>query len=217
MNNLVMKDLKLAINPWFLAMPFLLGALMLIPGWIYLIVIQYFFWISVPNIFAQFKAQNDLIFTTSMPVSRQEIVKSRVMVVVILELMHVVVAMIFGLFTLNLYPNVDYLFFAPHMGFWGICFVMLAIFNIIFFPMYYKTAYKFGAAVTAGITATLLFSLGIQWLGIQNSFVYNLFNDISADNMATQAFILLAGIAIFTLLTIAACKIAIKRFEKVDI
>ena len=34
MYNLVMKDFKLGINPWFLAMPFLLGALMLIPGWI---------------------------------------------------------------------------------------------------------------------------------------------------------------------------------------
>ncbi|WP_347835830.1 hypothetical protein [Gracilibacillus sp. JCM 18860] len=42
MYNLVMKDFKLGINPWFLAMPFLLGALMLIPGWIYLLVPQYF-------------------------------------------------------------------------------------------------------------------------------------------------------------------------------
>ncbi|WP_427137029.1 ABC-2 transporter permease [Psychrobacillus psychrodurans] len=217
MYNLVMKDLKLAINPWFLAMPFLTGALMLIPGWIYLIVLQYFFWISIPNIFGQFKAQNDLIFTTSMPVSRIDMVRSRVIVIVTLELLHIAVAMFFGMFTIHLYPNMIYYFFAPHMGFWGLCFVMLAIFNIIFIPMYYKTAYKYGAAVTASITASLLFSVGVQWLGIQNSFVFNTFNGTGAENMMIQLLILLAGIAIFTLFTVTACKLAIKRFEKVDI
>jgi ABC-2 type transport system permease protein len=217
MNNLVMKDLKLAINPWFLALPFMTGALMLIPGWIYLIVIQYFFWISMPNIFGQFKAQNDLIFTTTMPVSRKDMVKARVIVIVILELLHIVVAMIFGLFTIHLYPNIVYYFFAPHMGFWGLCFVMLAIFNIVFFPIYYKTAYKFGTAVTAAIMATLLFSIGVQWLGIQNSFVFNTFNGTGADNTTMQLFILLGGMVIFTVFTIVACKIAMNRFEKVDI
>lgn len=83
--------------------------------------------------------------------------------------------------------------------------------------MFYKTAYKFGAAVTAAISATLLFSVGVQWLGIQNSFVFNTFNGTGADNTTMQLLILLAGMAIFTIFTIAACKIAMKRFEKVDI
>lgn len=205
MYNLVIKDFKLGINPWFLAMPFFIGALMLVPGWIYLLVLQYFFWISIPNIFGQFKAQNDLLFTTTMPVSRKDTVKARVIVIVILELLHIVVAMIFGLFTIHLYPNINYVFFAPHMGFWGLCFVMLAIFNIIFISMYYKTAYKYGSAVIASVVATLLFSGGVQWLGIQNSFVFDTFNGTGADNTTLQILILLAGIAIFTVFTIAAC------------
>jgi ABC-2 type transport system permease protein len=217
MHNLVMKDLKLAINPWFLAMPFLTGALMLIPGWIYLIVIQYLFWISIPNIFGQFKAHNDLIFTTTMPVSRKDMVKARVIVIIFLELLHVLVAMGFGILTIHLYPNVVYYFFAPHMGFWGICFVMLAIFNITFFPLYYKTAYKYGLAVTAAVMATLLFSVGVQWLGIQNSFVFDAFNGTGATNLTLQLILLFAGIIIFTIFSAVACKIAIKRFEKVDI
>lgn len=217
MYNLVMKDLRLGISPWFLALPFFAGALMLIPSWIYFIVLQYFFWISVPNICAQFKAQNDLIFTTTMPVSRKDIVKARVTVIVILELLHIGIAMIFGLFTIHLYPDMTYFFFAPHMGFWGLCFVMLAIFNIIFISIYYKTAYKYGLAATASITAALVFSGGAQWLGIQNSFVFDIFNGSGADSTALQISILIAGIAIFTVFTIAACNIAIKRLEKVDI
>ncbi len=217
MYNLVMKDLRIGINPWFLALPFLAGALMLIPGWIYFVVLQYFLWISVPNIFGQFKAQNDLLFTTAIPVSREVIVKARVTVIVLLELLHVGVAMIFSVFTFHLYPNMKYFFFAPHLGFWGLCFVMLAIFNVIFIPMYYKTAYKYGFAVTASIAAVILYSAGAQWLGIQNAYIFDMFNGSGADHTFLHLSILIAGIAIFAISTVVACRIAIKRFEKVDI
>jgi ABC-2 type transport system permease protein len=213
----MIKDFKLAINPLFLVLPILTGALMLVPGWIYFVVLQYFFCISVPNIFGQFKVQNDLIFTTMMPITRKDIVRARVMVIVIMELLHIVIAMIFGLATIHLYPNMIYYFFAPHIGFWGLCFVTLAVFNIIFIPMYYKTAFKFGAALIASIAGALIFSGGAQWLGIQNSFVYDTFNGTGADNFGLQISILAIGIAIFIAFIIAAYHIAIKRFEKVDI
>lgn len=49
-------------------------------------------------------------------------VKARVSVIVIMEVLHVVVAMIYGLITIRLYPNLIYYFFAPHMGFLGTLF-----------------------------------------------------------------------------------------------
>ncbi|WP_068621291.1 ABC-2 transporter permease [Paenibacillus tuaregi] len=216
MHNLVMKDLKLGVSPLFFFMP-LLGALMLVPGWLYFIVILYFCWITVPNMFGGFKAQNDLLFTAMMPVTKRDIVKARVTVVVILELLHMVVAMIFGMISLRLYPGFKYIFFAPHLGFWGLCFVMLGIFNLIFIPMYYKTAYKFGGAMLASVTAAMLFAGIAQWLGIQNSYVYDLFNGAGAENMGLQASILIAGIVIFTIFTMVANQIAVKRFLKVEI
>jgi hypothetical protein len=94
--------------------------------------------------FAGFRTQNDLIFSSMMPVTKKDMVKARVSVIVILELLHMVIAMIYGRITLRLYPNMIYYFFAPHMGFWGLCFVMLGIFNLIFISLYYKTAYKDG-------------------------------------------------------------------------
>ncbi|XID91886.1 ABC-2 transporter permease [Paenibacillaceae bacterium WGS1546] len=217
MYNLVMKDLKLGIHPLFFILPLLMGALMLIPSWIYFIVILYFCWISVPSIFGGFKAQNDLMFTAMMPVTKKDIVKARVSVFVILELLHIGIAMIFGAITIRLYPHLTYYFFAPHMGFWGLCFVMLAIVNIIFIPMYYKTAYHYGAAATASITAAQLFAGGAQWLGIQNSFVYDTFNGAGANNIALQLSILAAGIAIFIAFTMIAYRIAARRFLKVEI
>ncbi|WP_018754262.1 ABC-2 transporter permease [Paenibacillus terrigena] len=217
MYNLVMKDLKLGVNPWFFALPLLMGALMLVPGWLYFLVPLYFCWITIPNMFAGFRTQNDLMFTTMMPVTKKDIVKARVTVIVILELLHLVLAMIYGMITIRLYPNLTYYFFAPHMGFWGLCFVMLAIFNVIFISMYYKTAYKYGGAAAASITAAMLFAGVAQWLGIQNSFISDTFNGSGVDNTALQISILIAGIVIFIAFTMIAYRIAVQRFLKVEI
>ncbi|GGH86581.1 magnesium-transporting ATPase (P-type) [Pullulanibacillus pueri] len=217
MYNLVIKDLKLGVNPMFFVFPFLIGALMLVPGWIYFIVPLYFCWITIPNMFSGYRTQNDLIFTTMMPVTRKDMVKARLFVIVLLELMHIVIAMIYGMITLRIYPNVNYYFFAPHMGFWGLCFVMLAIFNVIFIPMFYKTAYKHGPAAWGAITATMVFAGIAQWLGIQNDFVSDVFNGSGADNNVLQASILIVGIVIFIAFNVVAYKMALKRFRQVEI
>ncbi|SDD84143.1 ABC-2 family transporter protein [Paenibacillus sp. UNCCL117] len=217
MYNLLMKDLKLGVHPIFLVMPFLTGALMLIPGWIYFIVLLYFCWITIPNMCNQFRAQNDLMFTSMMPVTKRDMVKARVSVIVLLELLHLIVAAIFGIFTILLYPNLKYYFFPPSIGFWGLCLVMFAIFNLIFIPMFYKTAYKFGKALFVSITVAMLFAGIAQWIGIQSPVVSDIFYSRDAHNLLLQTSILIAGIVIFSVTSVLAYRIAFKRFLQVEI
>jgi hypothetical protein len=217
MYNLLIKELKLGVSPFSYLLPFITGALMLIPAWLYFVVLLYFCCLTIPNLFAGYKTQNDLIFSIMMPVTKKDIVKARVAIIVILELLHIATAVIYGIISTRLYPNLIYLFFGPTIGFWGLCFVMLAVFNIIFISMYYKTAYKYGAATIASITGAVLFAGGAEWLGVKNSFIFDLFKGTGADNLAIQVTILIAGIAIFAIFTIIAYFIAIKQFEKVDI
>ena len=217
MYNLLMKELKLGVSPFFYILPFLTGALMLIPGWLYFFVPLYFLFITIPNMFAGYKTQNDLMFSIVMPVTRKDIVKARVAIIVILELLHIVIAVIYGMISTRLYPNLTSFFFGPTIGFWGLCFVMLAIFNIIFVSMFYKTAYKYGAPMIVSITGAVLFATAAEWLGIKSPLVFDLFKGAGADNIATQITILIVGIAIFAIFNIAAYNIAIKQFEKVDI
>lgn len=217
MFNLVMKDIKLGVHPMFILMPVLTGALMLIPGWIYFLVLLYFCWITVPNMFMQFRSQNDLMFTSMMPVTKRDIVRARVTVVAGLELLHIVIAMIFGMITLRLYPNMDYIFFPPNLGFWGLCFVMLAIFNVIFLPMYYKTAYKIAAALLGSITGAMLFAGLFQWFGIQNSVLHGIFYGTDGGNRMLQIYIFIAGIVFFFALTAIAYRISAARFLKVEV
>ncbi|MGO4106383.1 ABC-2 transporter permease [Paenibacillus sp. YAF4_2] len=217
MYNLLMKEFKLGVLPMYIIMPFLTGALMFIPGWIYFLVLLYFCWITIPNMFGGFRTQNDLMFTSMLPVTKTDIVKAKVSVIVILELLHIIIAMIFGIISNHLYSHITYYFFAPHMGFWGLCFVMLAIFNIIFISKYYKTAYKFGEATYVAVTAAMLFAGVAQWLGIQSPFLHDIFYGDGLDNMALQASILIVGIAIFVAFTMIAYRVAIKRLPKVEI
>lgn len=217
MYNLLVKDLKLGVNPLFYVLPFLIGALMLIPGWVYFVVVMYFFWITAPNLFAQFRAHNDLLLNTMMPVTKKDMVRARVSMIVILEIMHIGIAIIYSLFTIQLYPNVDYLFFAPHMGFWGLCFIMLAIYNIFLFPMYYRTAYKYGPAQITATAAAMAFAGAAQWLGIKNAYVFDWFNGSGADNRLLQISILVAGIVIFVAFTMIAYRLSVRRFLQVEI
>lgn len=217
MYNLVMKDVRLAVPPFFFLFPFLFGALMLIPGWIYFIVPLYFCWITIPNVFNQFKAQNDLMFTSVMPVSKRDMVKARVAVIVGLELLHIVTAAIFGSISMILYPDITYLFFPPNMGFWGLNLVMLAIFNLIFIPMFYKTAYKFGWALLAAVVAAMLFAGIAQWLGIQSPVVNEIFYGTEAQQVTLQTFILIGGIVIFAAFSMIAYRLAAKRFLRVEV
>ncbi|MBO7743407.1 ABC-2 transporter permease [Paenibacillus sp. MWE-103] len=219
MYNLVIKDLKIGIQPIFFVMPFLLGMLMLIPSWIYFIVPMYFFWISVPGIFGNFRAQNDLLFTTMMPVTKPDMVKARVFVIIILEMLHVGFAVIFGLIHDLVYSsmNITYYFFAPTMGFWGLCMVIMAIFNLVFLPMYYKTAYKYGGALGMAVAAAMIFAGIAQWLGIQIPTLFDVFNVSVADHLAVHALILIAGIAIFAIFTLIAYRVAAKRFLNVEL
>lgn len=82
--------------------------------------------------------------------------------------------------------------------------------------MYFKTAYKYGAASVMSITAAVLFAGGAEWLSIQNPYVFELLKGSGLNEPATQLAILFSGIAIFAIFTISAYYIAIKRFEKVE-
>jgi len=215
MKNLLYKDLVLGVPPFFYFMPVLTGALMLIPNWLYLVVLMYFFFITVPNTFASFRANNDMTFSVLMPVKKSDIVKARMTAFILLELLHVVVAVPFGLINLHLYRNFYRLFLIPNFAYWGIAFVMLGIFNIVFFPIYFKTGYKYGVATIAATVAIISFSAGVELLNVYNLSVRERLTHvgITADHLV----LFTLGIAIYSIFSIIAYRLSNAFFEKVDI
>ncbi len=212
MKNLLYKEFHLVINPLFFFV-LLFGALLLIPEWTYFIAVMYIFWITIPNVFSIGKAQNDIGFSAMLPVRRSDIVKSRVLSIIILEVLQILAAAVFAVINLAIYPKGNFLL-DTNATFIGCVFIMYAIFNIVYFPMFYMTAYKIGMPVIAAVAAAMLFALGVELLMI---FVPALKFLDGKENIIAQLPVLAGGIIIFVLLNIAALKMSVKRFENINL
>jgi ABC-2 type transport system permease protein len=212
MKNLLYKEFHLSIPPAFFLMP-AFGGLILIPQWPYFIALMYFFFISIPNIFSYNKAQNDIGFSATLPIRRSDIVKARVTSIMILELLQILVASIFVFINMKFYHTENFLLDA-NIAFIGFVFMMFGIFNVIFLPMFYKTADKIGWPLIISISAAFLFSVAIEGIIMMVPFAKIL--DGKAHQPA-QLIVLGVGIITFFLLSHEANRISIKRFEKINI
>jgi ABC-2 type transport system permease protein len=217
MNSLIYKDFKLSIN-WFffLVMPIVTGALFLIPQWPFFIALMYFFFISVPTIFGTFNSQNDFVFAIMMPVNKNEIVKGKMSSLIIIELLHLLMGAIFTLIHLRMY-GIDNYMLDLNFAFFGISFVMFALFNLVFFPIYFKTAYNYGIPTIAANVVAALFAVTVELLVLFNPVFNNYLEGKSSEMKMLQFFILISGIVIFALLNFIAYKISAKRFENIEL
>ena len=105
----------------------------------------------------------------------------------------------------------------PNVAFFGLTFVMYGLFNLVFFPMFYKTAYKIGLPTLIAVIAVVLFALGVEMAVLFVPGARNVLDGIGGDAQLRQLPVLAAGIVVYALLTWLACRVSVKRFEKVDL
>jgi hypothetical protein len=215
MKNLLYKELTLVINPLFYLVA-LTGALLLIPQWPYLIAMMYFFFITVPNVFQTGKAANDIGFTVMLPVRKRDVVKARLYAIAFLELVQIAVAVPFAALNNALYPEGNFLI-DINIAFFGLTFVMYGLFNLVFFPMFYRTAYKMGGAIIASISVAMLFAAAAETLAQVLPGAASLLDGIGQTAQVSQLPVLAAGIAVFVLLNWLAYRVSARRFERVDL
>ena len=211
MRNLLNKELKLTISPLFYVMPLLVGLLMFIPNWLYFMVLMYFFFISVPNILAGCKSQNDLSFSILLPVNKKDIVKARIISFSLVEMMHIAVGALLAAVNMWIYGDAVF-FLSPNIAFFGLGFVMYGLFNLALFPIYYKTAYKYGAAVIVSISLTFLFAAGAELIALFNKEINSFMRNYSMGHWM----LLLLGILFYILSNYVAYVLSVKAFRKVE-
>jgi len=215
MLNLIYKDFKLAIHPFFLVLPFITGALMLIPGWLYFLVLMYFCFFTVPNVFANYKTNNDLMLSTLMPIKRKDIVASRILSIMALEVFHIGVAIIYAIINRNLYDQTWFYFIQPNVAYFGLSFIMFALFNVTLFPIYFKTGYTYGVATVVSTTVMLIFAGAMEYFAITNRAMGQFLR--GSEGLMSHIGLLIFGIVVFMVLGLLGYKLSVKRFEKVDI
>ncbi|MGL1891820.1 MAG: ABC-2 transporter permease [Spirochaetaceae bacterium] len=214
MNNLLYKEFKLSIHKAIYMLIPLLSILLLIPNWPYFIALMYFFFISIPNIFGAYNAQKDMQFSVFMPVKKSDVVKSKIIAISIIELIHLLSAVLFGMIHYLIFGNYNF-FLDIGFSYFGLSFIMYGVFNLIFFPLYFKTAYKYGIPLIIGVIVTLIYATIIEFSVILNpTIAYHLENK---DKIFFQLLILIFGILFFVVINMVTHNLSKKRFELVEL
>jgi len=190
----------------------MLSLLFFIPNWLYSLVIMYFFWISVPQIINGYTAQLDYKFCSILPVSKKDIVSSKIIAFILIELTHIFSAAMFGVIH-NLIYGSSNLFMEINPSYFGIMFVMLAVFNIIFLPNYFKTAYKFGKPIIIGAVVTLLFAGLFEVGAAAIPFMRDI---LKSSNVLVQLTVLFFGIVLYLGINYITLKKSIINFKRIN-
>lgn len=215
MNNLLYKEFKLAMHPTVLI--FLsLSAMMLIPNYPYYVI---FFYTSLGIFFMCLSGRenNDIFYTMILPVCKKDIVKSRFLFVVMIQLAQVLTAIPFA-YIRSLYAlpgnqvGID-----ANTAFFGLSFLMMGLFNLVFFINYYKNTDKVGAAFGWGSLVMTIFMIIAEASVHVVPFIKNYLDTKDPDFIEYKLMVLVVGILFYSVLTLVAYKKSARSFEALDL
>ena len=216
MLKLFKKELRLNMpKPLYLFA--LLGAMTLIPNYPYIIGIGY----SIMHVMLYFQFVNEnrsQEFSAMLPIKRADIVSSTTLVIVLCQMLNLAVAAICAYPSMLINPNhFNYVGLDCNLTFFGVALICLAAFNLVTIPRYFKTGYKYGVTLILGlITFVLMYGVFEALIQAIPTLTKSLDGYDSAYLWARLT-LLTIGIIIYPLFTFVANKIAIKKFEKVNL
>lgn len=215
MKNLLKKEFLLAIHPTsiiFLAFAFFV----FIPNYLYEVVF-FFSCLSVFFVCINGRENKDLNYSLTLPVEKKKVALARILMCIILQISLVFlvsICIIIKTFTINS-PNLAGL--EANIALIGEGLIILAVFNLIFFPQYFKNPNKIGMPFfIGGVVDFLIISIVT---GLVNA-VPGVAKAIDSPDTQFNIFklvILIAGIVIYIILTIITWIISMQRFENTDL
>jgi hypothetical protein len=215
MNKLLYKEFKLSVHLTSYLFLFL-GAMLLIPNYPYYVVLFY----QTLGIFFMFitgNATNDVYFTTLLPIRKRDAVKARVITIIIFELLQIIVSIPFAILRYVINPAQNAAGMEANIAFFGLAFMMFGVFNVVFLPGFYKTAYKTGAPYLWSCLAMVLFVAIVEAVIQLVPDVQMALDTTSTAFLPQQLFVLIVGIIVFGVLTVIAHTQSVKRFEQLDL
>jgi hypothetical protein len=158
---------------------------------------------------------NDIYYTALLPVKKRAIVKSKVALVVLSQLVQLSVSLPFAVLRLGLIPDGNPAGIEANVAYYGFGLMIYTVFNVIFLTHFFKSGYNVGwSFLYAIIPATL----GVLIMEIVVHFPQFAWLD-SVENamLLRQLPILLTGLIVYILGIIATYRVSAKRFDQVDL
>ena len=215
MNLLFQKEMRLAMHPaslGFLA----LSALLLVPNYPYYVT---FFYTSLGIFFICLggRENKDVEYSLLLPIAKIDAVKARFLTVLFLELVQMLLAVPFALLRQQMAVPLNQVGIEANIAFFGFSFVMLGIFNFVFFLVYYKDVRQVGKAFLIASTAVFLYTAVMETLVHIVPFFALRLDTLDPQFLTEKLTVLVIGFILFLLLTFGSARTAMKNFEKQDV
>jgi hypothetical protein len=215
MKDLLYKEFKLAAHPTtFIFWAF--SIMILIPAYPYYVIFFYTA-LSLFFVFLTGRENKDIFYMATLPILKRDAVKARCWMAAIIELVQIIVSVPFAILSAAINPRGNLAGIDGNVAFFGLVFLMLSLFNIIFIPTFYKTAYKVGTAFLAGSISMAIFITAAESLVWIPSPLKDYLDTTAPGTAAKQLPVLIAGFAVWVLTMLLTYQKAASNFEKVDL
>ena len=213
MFNLISKELKLAAHPTlFIFM--LLGSFVMLPSYPYSVVLMFACLGPFISIFYA-RETNDSYYTALLPLKKSDAVKGKILMTVVAQIGQILISIPFSIYKIvNSLPK-NPVGIESNVTYYGIAFIIFAVFNFIFFTQFYKSAFEVGKAFVIASIPTLLIMFAME--AISHIDKLSWMNSVESNQLLKQVPILILGIIVYIISIFMTYKISAKRFEKVDL
>ena len=213
--KMLMKEWKLCMHPTGYIM-LLCAALILVPGYPYG-VSCFYMGLAVYFICLTARENHDASYTLTLPVSRRDAVRARILFCSVLEVIDLLLIALFILIKqlIGNVPNPAGL--DAGVALIGEGMILFAIFNMIFFPVYYRDINKPGKAFLPAAAAMFLWII-LEVVGTYAvPFLRDVLDQPDPRYMSDKLLFTLGGLALFLGGTALSIQRSVKKFEELDL
>ena len=213
--KLLMKEWKLCMHPTGYIM-LLCTALILVPGYPYG-VSCFYMGLAIYFICLTARENHDATYTLTLPVSRSDAVRARILFCAALEVIDLLLIALFILIKqlIGNMPNPAGL--DAGVALIGEAMILFTIFNMIFFPLYYRDINKPGKAFGIAAVAIFLWII-LEVVGTYTiPFLRDILDQPDPQYMGDKLLFTLGGLALFLGGTAMSIQRSAKKFEEVDL
>ena len=216
MKNLLYKELRLSLQAPA-ALFLLLSAMLLIPSYPYYVV---FFYTALGIFFCcqLGRENNDIYYTLTLPVRKRDAVTARFLLAVLLEAAQMLLAVPFALLRQSFRAlggngaGMD-----ANIALFGLAAAMLGLFNLVFFPAYYKNPQKVGGPFLKGCVAVFFYIVAAEVCAHAVPFFRDRLDTMHGAFLPEKLAVLALGLVLWALLTYLAWRKSVRRFEAIDL
>jgi len=215
LKNLLRKELCLAMHPTG-ALMLALSAMVLIPNYPYTVI---FFYSTLSLFFTclQGRENNDVSYTLTLPVARRDAVRGRFALAALIELAQLALTGAFCLVRRSLPLPANAAGLEANLSLLGAGFLLFGVFNLVFFPRYYRNIEKVGAPFA--LASVVFFVLVAAGEALEHAvpFVRDRLDSLDPAYLPARLAALAAGLVLWLLLTALAYRRSVKFFSRLDI